>query len=168
MQDYCATNFLQPSGFRITISKNRTPYLAFMAQSIQHPAMDVPPVEIPFRRARQVPFTGESVEFGAVTMEVILDENMNVYGEIYNWLENAIETPHKLTQGVSYKTNSSQLSDYQDISVQILNSANNKTRSFAYRNAFPVTLGDINLAATNEETFITCPISFRFDYFEFL
>jgi len=168
MQDYCETNFLQPSGFKVIISKENTPYLSFMAQSIQHPSMTVNAVELGYKRMQQVPFTGDAVEFGVVTMDVILDEGMNVYGEIYNWLEQMLETPHKLTRGISYKTDRTQLSDYQDIRVQILNSYNNKSKTFVYRNAFPVTLGDINFASTTEETFIVCPISFRFDIFDFL
>lgn len=168
MQDYCETNFLQPSGFKVIISKETYPYLSFMAQSIQHPSMNVRPVELGFRRMEQVPFTGDAVEFGVVTMDVILDERMNVYGEIYSWMENMLETPHRLSRGVSYKTDATQLSDYQDIRIQILNSSNNNSKAFVYRNAFPVTLGDINLASTTEETFIVCPISFRFDYFDFL
>ena len=170
MNDYCQTNFLQPTGFKVTISKENYPYLSFMAQQIMHPAMDVPAVEVPFRRMRGVPMSGDTVEFGMVTIDCILDEDMNVYGEIYNWLERSIETKHNLQgAGVLYnKPTGTELSDYADIRMQILSSANNANREFVYRNGFPVTLGDINFSSTTEETFITCPISFRFDYFEFL
>ena len=104
----------------------------------------------------------------AVTIDVLLDENMNVYGEIYNWMERMVETKHKLNSGVLYGNGDQTLSDYCDIRIQVLTNSNNANREFQYVNAFPITLGDVSFASTNEDTFITCPMTFRFDYFEFL
>jgi hypothetical protein len=115
-----------------------------------------------------VPFIGDAIQFGSVTLDVILDEQMNVYGEIYNWMEQIVETKHNLNSGVLYKKNDTSLSDYCDIRVQILTSSNNSNRQFQYVNAFPISLGDVQLASTNEDTYITAPMTFRFDYFEFL
>lgn len=168
MQDYCTTNFLQPSGFKVIVSKQDFPYLSFMVQSIQHPSMEVSATDLGYKRIASVPFVGNTVEFGGVTMDVILDENMNVYGEIYNWMENMLETKHQLNRGIFYRSDNTSLSDYNDIRVQVLTSSNNPNREFVYRNAFPVSLGDIQFNATTDETFITCPVTFRFDIFEFL
>lgn len=165
MNDFtCDTNYLQPSGFKVTISKSRFPYLAFFAQTIQHPSMEINSTDLGYKRMSSIPFIGDAIEFGTVTMEVILDEKMQVYNEIYNWLQNMVESKHKL---FSISTDT-ELSDYCDIRVNILNSANNSSREIKYVNAFPVTLGDIQLASTNDETYITVPMSFRFDYFDFL
>lgn len=165
MNDFtCDTNYLQPSGFKVTISKSRFPYLAFLAQTIQHPSMEINSTDLGYKRMSSVPFIGDAIEFGTVTMEVILDENMQVYNEVYNWLQNMVESKHKLSS-ISTDT---ELSDYCDIRVSILSSANNTSREIQYVNAFPVTLGDVQLASTNDETYITVPMSFRFDYFDFL
>lgn len=168
MQDYCTTNFLQPSGFKIVISKDNYPYLSFLAQSIQHPSMEINATDLGYKRIASVPFVGDAVEFGAVTMDVILDENMNVYGEVYNWMENMLETKHQLNRGILYRSNDTSLGDYNDIRVQILTSSNNPNREFVYRNAFPISLGDIQFNSSTDETFVTCPMTFRFDIFEFL
>lgn len=164
MNDYCQTNFLQPSGFKVTISKKKYPYMSFMAQSVMHPSMEVESTEVGYRRIGSVPFVGDKVNHGTLTIDVLLDENMQVYGEIYNWMQRMVETEHLLV--VPFPSDG--LSDYNDIRIEILSSANNTNRVFQYVNAFPTNLGDINFAATNDEAIITCPISFRFDYFEFI
>jgi len=168
MKDYCQTNFLQPTGFKVIVSKEKLPYLSFMSQSVTHPSMEINATEIGYKRMGSVPFIGDAIEFGAVTIDVLLDENMNVYGEIYNWMERMVETKHKLNSGVLYGNADQTLSDYCDIRIQVLTNSNNANREFQYVNAFPITLGDVSFASTNEDTFITCPMTFRFDYFEFL
>jgi len=168
MIDLCGTNYLQPAGFKIIVSKENYPYLSFLAQSIQHPSMEISAVELGYKRISQVPFIGDQVEFGSVTLDVILDENMQVYGEIYNWMANMLETKHKLNSGVLYSKSDTSLGDYNDIRIEILTSANNKNREFVYRNAFPISLGDVQFSATTDETYVLCPVTFRFDYFEFL
>lgn len=168
MQNYCETNFLQPTGFKVIVSKESLPYLSFMSQSLIHPSMEIEAVEIARPRITGVPFIGDQVNFGSVTMEVLLDEGMNVYGEIYSWMERMLETKHKLNRGVLYNAQSSDLASYADIRIEILTSSNNKNREFQYVNAFPVSLGDVQFNSTTDETFITCPITFRFDYFEFI
>jgi|SRR6056300_1475981 len=168
MIDLCSTNYLQPTGFKIVVSKENYPHLSFLAQSIQHPSMEINATEVGYKRIASVPFIGDKVEFGTVTMDVILDEDMQVYGEVYNWMENMLETKHQLNAGVLYSKNNTSLSDYNDIRVNILTSSNNKNREFVYRNAFPVSLGDVQFSATTDETYILCPVTFRFDYFEFL
>jgi len=168
MIDLCSNNLLQPSGFKIIISKQDYPHVAFLAQSIQHPNMGINSVDLGYKRMQGVSFIGDAVEFGEVTIDVLLDEDLKVYGEIYNWMENMLESKHKLNRGILYNPSDISLSDYNDIRLQVLTSANNKNREFVYRNAFPVSLGDIQFNSTNSETFITCPMTFKFDYFEFL
>lgn len=163
MKDYCQTNYLQPTGFRVLINKERYPYLSFSAQSIQHPSMEIGETKLGRPRLAGVPFIGDQIVFASLSMDVLLDENMEVYSEIYTWMENMVETKHKLS---SFDNPS--LSDYCDISIALLTSSNNKNKEFRYVNAFPVTLGDVQMNAASEETFITCPMTFAFDYFEIL
>lgn len=158
--DLCKTSYLQPSGFRVIISKQNYPYLSFMAQQIQHPSLEINAAEVPFRRMQSVPFIGDAITNNQLTVDAIIDENMQVYTEVYTWMQRHIETPHQLNEG-------SGLADYNDIRVEVLSSSNNTVKTIKYNNAFPVSLGDIQLASTSEDAFITFPITFRFDYFEF-
>ena len=169
MQDFtCDTNYLQPSGFKITVSKKNYPHLAFFAQTIQHPAMQISSTELGYKRIAGIPFIGDAITFGAVSLDVIMDEKMNVYSEIFNWMSNMVESKHQLNSGFLYTNGDTSLSDYNDIRITILNSANNAQREINYVNAFPISLGDVQFNSTTEETYITVPMTFRFDYFEFL
>ena len=144
------------------------PYLAFMAQSVAHPSVEVQPVELGYKRMQQIPFTGDQLANNTLTIDVLLDEDMKVYGEIYNWFIKSLESEHIVNKASYFAKGDTELTNYHDMRVQILTSANNTNREFVYVNSLPVSLGDINFAATNEEIFITCPISFRFDYFNFI
>jgi len=167
MTDFtCDTNYLQPTGFKIVISKENYPYLTFFAQSIQHPALEIEASEIGYKRLANIPFTGSAITNGSVVMDALLDEDMNLYGEVYNWMQRMVDEKHQLNTGIALGDRVD--ADYQDIRIEILTSSNNSNRVIKYVNAFPISLGDINLGATNEETYISVPITFRFDYFEFI
>ena len=161
----CGTNYLQPSGFKIIISRRDFPNLQFYA----HPDVNLPSAELGFSRVNSVPFVGDAAEFGTLTMEVLLDEDMNSYREIYNWMIAATSNPHRLPSASveSNKEGGYQGSTYNDISVAILSSHNNVNRTFRYINGFPTSVGMINLAATSQEQYLTFQATFRFDYFEF-
>lgn len=165
--DVCSNNYLNPTGFKVTISKENYPYLSFNAQQILHPSMDINATDVGYKLAT-VPFTGDRVEFGTVSIEALLDEDLKVYGEVFNWMKRNLEVPHKLNSGVLYNQGDTALADYNDIRIQVLSNQNNGNREFVYRNAFPVALGDIAFNASEEQSFITCTIAFRFDYFDFI
>lgn len=160
----CGTNYLAPNGFKVSINKENFANLEFFAQSIQHPDISLDPAEIGFPRLSTLPMLGESITNGVLTIEVIMDEDMNVYQEIYDWMNRATREKHTLAPQIS----GAQLSSYQDVTVSILTSSNNPNRSFRYVNSHPINIGGINFASTLDGTYITFPISFRFDYFEFV
>jgi hypothetical protein len=165
----CGTNYLQPNGFRVVINRQQFGNVQFYAQSVQHPNVDLPATEIGFSRISSVPFVGDAVEFGILQMDVLLDEDMNSYRELYNWMMTATDTKHNLTSlgGQGLGTGANQPSSYYDITVAILSSHNNVNRTFRYASAFPVSVGQISLNATAAEQFLSFPVSFRFDYFTF-
>lgn len=161
----CDTNYLIPTGFKVIISRREYPHLQFYAQQVQHPALELPVVETPFKRIGGVPFPGDALQFGSLSMDVILDENMKVYEEIYDWMFRLVQQKHKPQEGRLFRTDDP--SSYADIRISILTSHNNANRQLKYVNAVPTTLGDITLASTTDGQFITFPVNFRFDYFEF-
>lgn len=165
MQNYCDTNYLQPTGFKITVSKENYPFLSFFAQSIQHPAIDVPQVDIGYKRIQNMPLTGERITNGQVAIEALVDEQMGLYEEVYNWLNRMVDEKHQLNTSLTPRDT---IPDYCDMRIEILTSSNTANRTIKYVNAFPVSLGDLQLAATNEETYLTIPLTFSFDYFDFV
>jgi hypothetical protein len=97
-----------------------------------------------------------------------MDENMNVYQEIYDWMRRLVEEEYKSNTGRMYANNAESIGSFCDINVSVLTSHNNVSRTIKYVNALPTTLGDVQFAATNQGDYITFPVSFRFDYFELI
>jgi len=163
----CGTNYLQPTGFKVIISRRDFPNLQFYAQSINHPDVNLPATEVNFSRLQSVPFVGDKIEFGILTMDVLLDEDMNSYRELYNWMVSATSRKHRLTSEFGKGESPYESSSYYDMTVAVLSSHNNVNRTFIYRNSFPTSVGQIPFAATSAEPYISFPVTFRFDYFDF-
>jgi hypothetical protein len=154
----CGTNYLEPSGFKVLINRELYPNLQFYAQSVQHPDLSLGQTDVGYPRVGRVAVPGESLEFGQLSMDVLLDENMHSYRELYNWVERIVETKHKLSGDESF---------YHDITVSVLTSHNNVNRKFKYINCFPVNLGAISFNAQSTGEYVIFPVTFKFDYFEF-
>ena len=166
MTDFtCDPNYLVPNGFKILIDRKEYPHLQFFAQQIEHPGLNIEASNVPFKRTG-LPFPGETASFGSLTITALMDENMGLYEELYNWMLRFLEKKHLPQRGKLFRDEN--IPFYSDIRVSILTSHNNPNRSIKYVNAFPTTLGNIAFTATNDGEFITFPITFEFDYFEFV
>ena len=82
-------NFLQPNGYQLTVYRKRFQNLEFFAQRVSHPTITMNPSLVPFKRT-DTKFVGDTLEFGELNVEVLLDEQMAVYTEIQNWMESII------------------------------------------------------------------------------
>mgnify|MGYP000082153059 FL=1 len=168
MADFtCDPSYLAPTAFKVAVDREKYPNIQFFAQQIQHPSMDLNPVEQSYRRIGAVSLPGDTLSFGTLEMDVLMDEKMNVYQEIYEWMERLVETKHRANTGRLYGDPDT-LSTYCDIRVSVLSSHNNVSRVLKYVNAMPSSLGNITFASTQEGQYITFPVSFKFDYFELL
>lgn len=160
-------NYLSPTGFRVTISREYYPHLQYFAQSVAHPSMEVQATETPYKRIDNVPLIGDKISVGTLTLDLIMDENMKSYEEIYDWMKRMVEEPHN-TSSRRFLSDAGPTPSYCDIRVTVLTSQNNKNRDLVYRNALPVSLGNIEFASTSDGTYIVFPVTFRFDYFEII
>jgi len=157
-------NYLQPTSFRLVIDRKNYPNLEFFCQSVSHPSMTMSAAELPYQKLVSVPFPGDKLNFGELSANVILDEDMQAYDEMYNWLRRLLDTP---TKNASDKIDGT-VSHYADITLVVLSSHNNKTKQIRYIDCVPTELGTIQFESTVDGTsFITFPIAFRFSYFEF-
>lgn len=157
-----STNFLQPTGFKVVVLRKRFKNLEFFAQSVIHPDISVSPTTVPFRGVNaHVP--GDKIEYGQLTIEAIMDEDMNVYKEMHTWLKNTASEPYKTADKV--KSDDQDVSTY-DISLMILSSHNNTKTTIRYKSAFPINIGSVNFATTVADVqFITFPITFQYTGF---
>lgn len=158
------TNYLQPTGFKLSINRKYFPNLEYFAQSIMHPDTQISALEIPYKRIGSIPFTGDKLVYGELTAMIIMDEDLSAYSEMYNWVKSFVEAPDiKPSEAKDGDKGPSEA----DITVSILTSHNNVAKKIIYRNAIPTLLGDIAFEASQGDVnYITFPISFRFTYFD--
>jgi hypothetical protein len=157
-----STNFLQPTGFKVIVNRTRFKNLEFFAQSVQHPDVSLGAAIVPFKRSN-ISLPGDKLEYGSLTVDTILDENMNVYKEMHSWMSKFVEVNHTASTA---NTVVSQDKSMYDISVLVLSSHNNTIDTIRYKDAFPTNIGTINFQSTVDGIqFLTFPVTFAYTTF---
>jgi hypothetical protein len=160
-------NYLQPTSFKLVLDRRNYPNLEFFCQSITHPGMILNPVELGIPRLSGIPIAGESLTFNELSTNIILDENMQGYGEMYNWMLRLVNNNLGSGSGKGSIASDTGVPDYADITLSILSSHNNQTKQVRYIDCIPTSLGDIQFESTADgQTFITFAAGFRFNYFK--
>lgn len=156
-------NYLQPTGFKLVISRDNYANIEYFAQTVTHPGSSVTPVELPTSRVTRIPFAGDKVNYGEMTAEILLDEQMSSYKEMHAWLERIVNDGHVPYDTIDKKATAA------DITVIILSSSNNKSVQIRYKDCVPTDLTQINFAANVQDVaYTTFTASFRFSTFEIL
>lgn len=153
-------NYLSPASF--TVSIDRMPNVEFFTQSLSIPGVSASPVELntPLRTfyAQQ-----DKLTYDDLTLQFIVDEEMNNYTEVLRWLE-GLGFPESTDQHKNYIADNNLESD---ISVVITNSHKNPNMKFTFKNAFPVSLGSIDLNVNTQDiAYATCDVTFRYGSFQ--
>ena len=158
-------NFFQPTGFRVVIDRRFYGHLQFNVARVNHPGAQNAANDTPFKRT-SVPFPGNTMTYGELNMDVILDEDFVSYREMYDWMLRLVNE-EQIAQRIDYKSAQDPIPTYADIHVIALTSNNVKNVEFRYKDCVPTNIGDINFDAQNQGVdYITFPASFRFSYFE--
>ena len=156
-------NYMQPTSFKLVIDRRNSPNLEFFCQNVTHPGMIMNPVELPVRRLAGLPFPGDTLTFNELSTNILLDENLESYTEMFDWIRRLLEN-NMFDRNPSGKSSQP---NYADITLSILSSHNNQTKQVRYIDCVPTSLGDINFESTaSGQEFITFAASFRFNYFE--
>lgn len=158
-------NYLQPTSFKLVLDRRNYPNLEFFCQSVTHPGMLMSSVEMPYQKIVGIPFPGDKLSFNELSANIILDEDMRGYSEMFDWLRRLLDTPTK----TALDRRQDAPPHYADITMHILSSHNNTTKKIKYLDCIPTSLGDIQFESTASGTeFITFNASFRFSYFELI
>ena len=128
-----------------------------------HPGMIMNSVEVPYKKVTGVPFVGDKLTFNELQANIILDEDMKAYDEMYSWMRRILDVNNVSPFGADANTPPTM----SDITLSILSSHNNQTKQVRYIDCIPTALTDIQFESTaGGESFITFGASFRFSYFE--
>lgn len=161
------TNLFQSTGFQVVIDRQQFGNFSFFCQRVNHPSASNPVVEVPFRNFASAPMPGGQLQYGDLSMDILLDEDFNSYKEIYGWVERLAHRKmiEKRQRGLA-PDNFSDTPSHSDIIVTALTNQNNKNRRITYHDAVPHTVGDITFESTNAGVeYTTFNAMFRFTYF---
>ena len=160
-------NFLQPTGFRFTV--NRAPTVSYFGRSVNIPAMDLG-VAIQPNYLNPIPMPGEIIEWEDLTLNFLVDEDLQNYMEIQNWIR-GIGFPESLSEIYEWQSNNPALKDapramlnlYSDGTLTVLDSMNNPKFKVKFENMFPYRLSTLEFDATQTDVeYFTASVSFKY------
>ena len=155
------TNYLSPISFTVTIE--RLPNVEFFTQRTSIPGINNVPVErpSPIHRLYNTP---DRVEFTELDLSFIVDEQMQNYIEIFDWMV-GMGSPDSTDQFKDLEKSKYGLTS--DITIIIHNSNRNPNIKVTYLDCFPTSLSPINLDVTGSDVvYPECSVSFRYNSFK--
>jgi len=161
-------NLFQPTGFRVIIDRKHYGHIQYFTTRINHPGAQNTPDETAWRGKVSVPMPGNTVTYGELTLDIILDEDFESYIQTYDWMLRHVNKA-QIQERYDIETGSytDEIPTYADIHVHALSSHNNPNVTFKYYDCIPVSVGDIPFDAQNASVEpVTYPASFRFSHFE--
>ena len=156
-------NFLSPVGFKFTLSKY--PKVDFFSNSARIPELSLG-TAIQASYLKDIDIPGEKLTFGDLTVRFIVDENMQNYMAVHNWLK-GIGFPETPQQFADQTTNVDGIRDplevFSDGSLHILNSNFQDVAIVKFNDLFPVGLTSLEFDATETDiNYFTAEVVMRY------
>jgi hypothetical protein len=160
-------NFLSPVGFKFIL--NRAPKVAFFGNTANIPGMTLG-VAIQPTYLKDIDIPGDKVQFNDLTIRFLVDENLENYMEIQNWIR-GIGYPESLQEIYDWQRENknmdnqykSQLNLYSDATLSVLTSSNNSNFKVKFLDVFPYSLTDLQFDATDSDIdYLTAEVTFKY------
>ena len=144
-------NFLAPVGFKFTLAKY--PKVSFFSNSARIPELSLGTAIQP-SYLKDIDIPGEKLTYGDLTIRFLVDENMQNYMAMHNWLK-GIGFPETPQQFKDQTTNDDGVRDekevFSDGSLHILNSNFKDVAIVRFNDLFPVGLTSLEFDATETD-----------------
>jgi len=160
-------NFLSPVGFKFTLK--RSPKVAFFCNQANIPDLNLG-VAIQSNYLRDIPTPGDKIEFGDLSIRFLVDENLENYMEMQNWIrglgypEEVQEFRNLQSKGIiqgAYKKDRQNI--YSDGTLQILSSNFVAKFNVSFKDLFPYSLTTLTFDATETDVqYFTADVSFKY------
>tara|TARA_R100000278_G_scaffold22900_2_gene21489 strand:+ start:1240 stop:1821 length:582 start_codon:yes stop_codon:yes gene_type:complete len=163
-------NFLSPSGFQFNLAK--TPKVDFFSQSARIPGIQLGEIMVG-NYLKAVPVPGDQIQFEDLTLEFIVDENLENFLEIHSWIY-GLGYPDSVSQFESIvidreTSEIDNLKQFSDGTLTVLNSNFNPMAYIKFKDMFPVSLSTLEFTASeNDYTYFTATVTFKYLLYEIL
>ena len=156
------TNFLSPLGFKFQIKK--APHVNFFVQAAALPSLSLGEANVPTPFVR-IPYAGDHLDFGTFDITFKIDEKMESYLEIYNWMIQ-IGKPETFQQYAAIDGQEQGFGVYSDLTLTVLSSAMRPLHEITYIDAFPIQLTEVMFDTRSQDVeYVEATASFRYRNF---
>jgi len=164
-------NFLSPVGFKFTI--DRAPKVAFFCNQANIPDLTLG-VAVQPSYLKDLDTPGDKIVFGDLNITFMVDENLENYMEIQNWMR-GLGYPESLKQFYDLEAQSrfdvkylgSLQSIYSDGTLQVLNSSMIPSFQVKFKDLFPYTISTLPFDATQTDIqYFTADVSFKYTIYD--
>jgi hypothetical protein len=156
-------SFLSNNKFDFVL--RRIPNFTYFVQAVNLPSMSLQSTTIntPFS-ALSVP--GNQISFGTLTLTFMVDEDMQSWYELYNWIFK-LGNPKGYDKRGGLQDNDELLDSVtSDATLFIKTNSNNPNFKIDFYGAYPTELGDMQFSAVDNQEFITSTVTFNYTYYE--
>ena len=156
-------NYLSSVGFKFNLSKY--PKIDFLSNSARIPELSLALATQP-TYLKDIDIPGEKLTYGDFTLKFLVDENMENYMAVYNWLT-GLGFPETPAQFRDLTTDSAAMRDpkeaFCDGTLRILNSNLREIAKVKFQDLFPVSLTSLDFGATTPDIqYFTAEASFKY------
>ena len=173
-------DYASPVQFRFKCSK--LPTVEFFCQSANIPGISIGSASMP-TGLKDIPIPGEKVSYQDLAISFLVDENLNNYKEIHDWII-GLGAPQNHTQFSTLRDtgtdrfpgqttnspNNNTIPDggtYSDATLTVLNSKNIAVTEIRFHNIFPTSLGSLSYdVQASDVNYLQASVDFSYMYYE--
>ena len=167
-------NYMSPLGFKLVLTK--TPKVDFLCQSANIPQISMGTAIQP-TYLKDIAVPGDKVLYDDLRVRFLVDEQMENYLSIYNWMtglgypENAGQFRQLKKDDLRTDASVSDDADpryfeFSDATLQILSSNYKPSVLVNFKDAFPTTLSTLDFdVSTRDYAYFTAEVSFKYTIF---
>ena len=167
-------SILNKNNFRLLIEK--VPTVEYYVQTVSIPGLSFNETVQPIGVGVDAYFHGDKVEFETLNVTFLVDEDLKNFQEMYNWITQIVPVADpsdyerltggkKNTLGVS-QMDGDELKTSSQITLVTNTNKNIPNRYFRFYDAFPISLGSLEMQSGAETAPVTCDVQFRFNFYE--
>ena len=162
-------NFLSPVGFKFILTK--APKAVFFCNTARIPEITLETTIQP-NYLKDIDVPGEKIRYGDLSLRFLVDENMENYMSIHNWLT-GLGYPETTAQYRDLITDDRGILDpkeaFSDGTLSILDSSYQEVAKVKFKDLFPVSLSSLEFDATMTDIqYFTAEVSFKYTVYNIL
>ena len=175
-------NLLSPVSFKFQIRS--LPSVSYFCQTANIPGISLGQATID-TPLKSIPFPGDELNYQDLSISFLVDENLNNYKEIHDWLL-GLGTPQNHNQFSTLRDtgtdrfpgqttnspNNNTVPDggtYSDATLTVLNSKNIAVTEIRFHNIFPTSLGSLSYdVQASDVNYLQSNVDFSYMYYEII